>query len=225
MRTCGSCRATLSVAISIAPIRPRWRNPSTFPDVFDDRRIVRRRHLGRRLLADDAPLLGCGQNSRQLHAQIRIFGREKFEPSVGEKLEKGSGGSPKNPSKPLKLLALPREARLSKRIKHLPRSLGKTPSIVLQGVSAPSPKLIIQRDDGRFQVGLSDDAPAFETRQFAADVAALIDDTPDKRRSPRGGKREGSISSHVAAATRSYTNTGPTSIAKTRQNVLAAPAR
>jgi len=44
------------------------------------------------LLADDAPLLGCGQ----LHAQIRIFGREKFEASVGEKLEKGSGGSPKN---------------------------------------------------------------------------------------------------------------------------------
>jgi hypothetical protein len=71
------------------------------------------------------------------------------------------------------VLALPREARISKRIKHLPRSLGKSPCIVLQGVSAPSPKLIVQRDDGLYQVGLDDDGDGpFRTRELAASVAA-----------------------------------------------------
>jgi hypothetical protein len=72
-------------------------------------------------------------------------------------------------SKLLKSLALPREARISKRIKLLPQSLGKYTSIVLQGVSAPFPKLIVQRDDGQFQMGLRDNAPGpFEMRDFQA---------------------------------------------------------
>jgi hypothetical protein len=32
--------------------------------------------------------------------------------------------------------------------------------------------IVVQRDDGRFQIGLSDEGPSFETRQFAAVVAA-----------------------------------------------------
>jgi hypothetical protein len=32
---------------------------------------------------------------------------------------------------------------------------------------------VFERDDGLFQVGLCDDAPAFETRQFAQQIAAL----------------------------------------------------
>jgi len=39
-------------------------------------------------------------------------------------------------------------------------------------MTAPPPTIadprIVQRDDGRFQIGLHDDAPSFETRAFAA---------------------------------------------------------
>jgi hypothetical protein len=31
---------------------------------------------------------------------------------------------------------------------------------------------VVERDDGRFQIGIADDAPAFETRRFAEMVAA-----------------------------------------------------
>jgi hypothetical protein len=70
-------------------------------------------------------------------------------------------------------MALPREARISKHVKHLPRSLGKSPRIVLQGVSALSPKLIVQRDDGMWSIGWHDNAAGpSETREFAAKLNA-----------------------------------------------------
>jgi hypothetical protein len=43
-------------------------------------------------------------------------------------------------------------------------------------MTAPPPVAdprIIQRDDGRWQIGLHDDGPGFETRAFAAAVAAV----------------------------------------------------
>jgi hypothetical protein len=51
--------------------------------------------------------------------------------------------------------------------------LGKSARIVLQGVSAPFPKPIIQREeDGQYQVGSGDDADGpFPSRHFAEAVA------------------------------------------------------
>jgi hypothetical protein len=34
--------------------------------------------------------------------------------------------------------------------------------------------LVFQRDDGRYQLGLADDGPGFETRRFAEAVAAKV---------------------------------------------------
>lgn len=65
-------------------------------------------------------------------------------------------------------LALPREARISNCIKHLPQSLGKSPGIVLQGVSARLPKQLVQYDDSPFATGSHHHAVG----PFAAAVAA-----------------------------------------------------
>jgi len=51
--------------------------------------------------------------------------------------------------------------------------------------SAPAPAtpvilpLIVERDDGKFSIGLEDDAPGFESRRFAEAIAAQ-----DPRRRP-----------------------------------------
>ena len=71
------------------------------------------------------------------------------------------------------MLALPSEGTPKSRFKHLAQRLGKSTSIVLQSVSSPAPKPIIQRDDGLWSIGWADDADGpFESRRFAEAVAA-----------------------------------------------------
>jgi hypothetical protein len=71
-------------------------------------------------------------------------------------------------------LALPSEAHESKDQKGLASSLGKTACIELQGVSGSYPKLIYQRDDGQYEVGLSGLIGPFPTRPFAESVAREV---------------------------------------------------
>jgi hypothetical protein len=55
--------------------------------------------------------------------------------------------------------------------------LGKTDGIELQGVSGPLPKLVYQRDDGQYEVGLSGLIGPFPSRPFAEAIAReVLDD-------------------------------------------------
>jgi hypothetical protein len=68
--------------------------------------------------------------------------------------------------------------------------------------------LVVQTEDGMYQVGLHDNAAGpFPTRSFAEAVAGDEDDPPDKRRRPAAGTA-GRYSSSVliAAASIRYAN-------------------
>ena len=85
----------------------------------------------------------------------------------------------------MKSLALPREAPESKVFSSLRGNLGNSACIVSQSVSTANPKqsptkeqrsagafpVVVEDDPDRWSVGLSDEAPTFESREFASAIA------------------------------------------------------
>jgi hypothetical protein len=72
--------------------------------------------------------------------------------------------------------------------------------------------LIVERDDGLFEIGFGDNAAGpFETRTFAAAVASRGGDPPDKRRRPRGAIR-GRIINRLVRAIAIHTYPNPESL-------------
>jgi hypothetical protein len=73
-------------------------------------------------------------------------------------------------------VAIPAERLGANDVRHLERLTILKANCVAKGplsaVTNVPPRQIIQRDDGRFAIGLTDDAPGpFETRRFAEAIA------------------------------------------------------